>query len=493
MNDEQTKNGSNQQTDSEKPRVKKRQIVPLLVILLIGLGIFIYWFVSRGKVSTDDAQVDGDLVPISARVSGYVKAISVSDNQLVQPGELLVQLDQRDLSAKLNTQEADLATQKAQAAAAAGQKSLVEKTAPSGVQQAAATVIQAQAGVQAAQEQIGTSQDQYQAALAAVTAAQEGIVSAKADVETANAQVQSAQAVIKSAQANVVSAQAQAQRAASDAARYQDLFNRGAASRQALEAAQATNTSAQETLNSAREQVNTAQASLAQAQARKSSAIAAVKQATARLASAKATASQAQKGISLAQTALKNSQGRLNQAIAAESGANTVGQQLSVAEAQRSAAIAKAAQSQANVENAQLQLSYTTIVSPVQGFVSQKNVQIGQYVTPGQQLMSIVPLNRVWVTANFKETQLTNVRPGMRATVEVDTYPGKDLEGIVQSIGAATGAKFSLLPPQNATGNFVKVVQRIPVKITFDKPLPKGVVLRPGQSVTATIFLNGGK
>ena len=143
-------------------------------------------------------------------------------------------------------------------------------------------------------------------------------------------------------------------------------------------------------------------------------------------------------------------------------------------------------QAKANLEAARLQLSYTTIVAPIDGVVTRKSVQLGQIVQPGQSLLTLVPLKDVWVTANFKETQLADVRPGQRAEVHVDMY-GESYTGHVSSIASATGAKLSLLPPENATGNFVKVVQRIPVKIVLDKA-PDGVTFRPGMNVDATVF-----
>ena len=147
------------------------------------------------------------------------------------------------------------------------------------------------------------------------------------------------------------------------------------------------------------------------------------------------------------------------------------------------------AKSYADVRAAQLNLSYTSIKAPVTGEVVSRNVNPGQYVEPGQSLMAVVPLNDVWITANFKETQIRRMRPGQRADVVVDTYSGRYFHGRVKGIGAASGEMLSLLPPQNATGNFVKVVQRIPVRIIFDQPVPEGIVFRPGQNVVVTVYL----
>jgi membrane fusion protein, multidrug efflux system len=160
--------------------------------------------------------------------------------------------------------------------------------------------------------------------------------------------------------------------------------------------------------------------------------------------------------------------------------------QVNISSAQAQSASAGIQQARANLAAAELQLSYTTITAPTDGEVTRKTAEVGQYVQPGQALMTVVPLHLVWVTANFKETQLAGVRPGQKAEVHVDMY-GRKIEGRVHSIAGATGSRLSLLPPENATGNFVKVVQRIPVKIVFDK-LPEGIVLRPGMNVDVTII-----
>ncbi len=177
---------------------------------------------------------------------------------------------------------------------------------------------------------------------------------------------------------------------------------------------------------------------------------------------------------------------RVEQARAALAQSRASQRQVTVSAAQAASADAAIQQARANLEAAELQLSYTTITAPIDGQVTRKTVEVGQIVQPGQGLMTIIPLHDVWVTANFKETQLADVRPGQKAEVKVDMY-GRKAVGRVDSIAGATGARLSLLPPENATGNFVKVVQRIPVKIVFDA-LPSGVVLRPGMNVEATIF-----
>jgi len=467
----------------------RRKYAIIGVVLLIAIGSFVYWLTSRGKISTDDAQIEGNLVPISSRVSGYVRAIDVEDNQYVRAGQALVTLDGRDLEVKVRQMEAALATARAQSAAASGQVSVVAKTAPAGARQAGAVVGAAGAGITAAREQVLSAQAQVNSAGQGVGAARAAVGSAQGDLESATAQIEVAESSVKVAQADVSSAEANAKRAASDYARYQKLADSGAISMQQLEVSEAANTTAQAGLAAARNRVESAQAALKQAKARRASAQAVVKQASARLGSAQAALVQAKAGVGAARAIEAQAHAGLSQAQAAELGARSAPQQIQVSEAQRKAAEAKVRQAEADLANARLQLSYTRIVAPVDGIISKKSVQLGQYLQPGQALMAIVPLAGVWVVANFKETQTGKMHPGQRAIIEVDSYPGMEFEGRVQSIGAATGAKFSLLPPENATGNFVKVVQRIPVKIVLTKRIPKGVVLRPGLNVFATVRL----
>ncbi|MGP8244732.1 MAG: HlyD family secretion protein [Bryobacteraceae bacterium] len=185
------------------------------------------------------------------------------------------------------------------------------------------------------------------------------------------------------------------------------------------------------------------------------------------------------------QAALQAARAQLDRAKAQLTFSQANRKQVAIRQADAAAAAAAVSEARANLEAAQLQLSYTTIVAPVDGVVTRKSVEVGQVVQPGQALMAVIPLNTTWVTANFKETQLAHVKPGQRAEVEVDMY-AKSVTGHVDSIAGATGAAMSLLPPENATGNFVKVVQRIPVKILVDHD--NGLILRPGMNVDVTIY-----
>jgi membrane fusion protein (multidrug efflux system) len=481
LNDE-TARPANQQA----PKSNKRWIIIISIVIILGIGTLVYWLINRGWESTDDAQITGNLVPINPRVSGYIDTIYVNDNQSVDKGQMLVQLDTRDLQARLRSAEANLAAANAQTAVTGTQVTLTERTATSGAEQATSAVGAAEANVNAAASQIASAEAAWSSAQATADAANDAITAAQSDITTADAQIQSANAALKAAQANVTSVASQAERAANDARRFEMLFRRGATSQQQLEIAHNANTTAQAALKSAQENVASAQAAVTQARARKISAQAALRQAISRAASAQASANQAATAVRTARSGLNQARAQLAQAQAAEQGATTVPQQVAVSKAQNRAASARAKQAIADVRNAKLALSYTQIAAPVDGMVSQKSVQPGQYVQPGQPLMSLVDLRDVWIVANFKETQMDNMKVGQPASITVDTYPGQKFQGYVQSIGAATGSQFSVLPPENATGNFVKVVQRIPVKIILNR-LPKGVVLRPGMNVVVNV------
>ena len=213
--------------------------------------------------------------------------------------------------------------------------------------------------------------------------------------------------------------------------------------------------------------------------------VAAAKVADSELLAARERVASARKEAAIRQAALNSAQTRVNQAKAQLDAANANKKQVAIRTADVGTAQAAVAAARANLEAAELQLSYTTIAAPIDGVITRKSVEIGQIVQPGQGLMAVIPLQDTWVTANFKETQLANVRPGQRAEIHVDMY-GRSISGRVDSIASATGARMSLLPPENATGNFVKVVQRIPVKILVDRG--EGLVLRPGMNADVTIF-----
>jgi len=364
-------------------------IVAAVVLLLVGAGIFLWHYYSV-RESTDDAQIDGHINPISPRVTGTTLRVLHDDNQLVQAGELLVELDPKDYEVAVDRARADLANAQANAVAA-------------------------NVGVPLTQT---TSSSQLTAANAAVKAAQR-------EIESANAR-------LNETQANYA-------KVAADLKRMEMLIAKDEISRQQYHAAVAAASSAKATVDAANAEVATAESRAAQAQA---------------------------------------------QAEAA----GTVPEQLKVTRARAGAATAEVQRAISALAQAELNLKYTKIYAPVTGVLSKRNVEPGQVVQAGQPLFSIVNLDDIWVTANFKETQLRNMRVGQSAKVKVDAY-GHEYNASVESIGAATGARFSLLPPENATGNYVKVVQRIPVRIRFDKGQDPGHELRPGMSVVPTVFL----
>jgi membrane fusion protein (multidrug efflux system) len=272
-------------------------------------------------------------------------------------------------------------------------------------------------------------------------------------VAAAEKEIEAARARIVSAQARLREAEANATKSARDVERLRGLLAKDEISQQMFDATAATAEAQKAAVDSARSQVAEAEAGLRVAESK--------------LAQAQAGESQAHAELQTAQTGPS---------------------QVTATKARASAAEARVAQARANLAQAELNLQYATVKAPVRGIVSKKGINTGQVVQAGQPLVAVVPIDDLWVTANFKETQLKNMRPGQRAVVAVDAY-GREYTGKVDSIAGATGARFSLLPPENATGNFVKVVQRVPVKIVLDPGQDKEHLLRPGMSVTPTVYL----
>jgi len=387
------------------------------LIVLAAIGVYL-WVHSLNRVSTDDAQVDGHIIPISPKIYGKVLDVLVDDNQQVKQGQVLVRIDPRDFQAKVDQAQAAVAVAESQS-------------------------LGANAGVPLTRDTTGSS----------VTAAQAQLSASQADYDQAKVEYErAATADIAVARSNVESAQATADRAQADLDRMKTLVDKEEISRLEYDS-----------------YVSAARVAVSQLQAAKDKLASVIKDAEtkkAALLSAQARIAQAQAGIGQAKASEK---------------------QVPVRVADASSAVASIAQAHANLEAAKLDLSYTTIVAPVDGVVTRKTVEVGQVVQQGQGLLMLVPLQDVWVTANFKETQLADVRNGQKAEVKAD-LSGKTYSGHVDSLAAATGTRMSLLPPENATGNYVKVVQRIPVKIVLD-PIPGGnQVLRPGMNIEATIF-----
>lgn len=391
-------------------------ILGLAVLLALGIG---GWLVlTRGQESTDDAQVDGHVTQMAARVGGTILKVHISDHQAVEAGEVLVELDARDYQIALDRVRAELADAEAALLAARSNVPITSTTASSNLTTAQGSVEQARSAVEAGER----------------------------EVDAVNARVTALQAREREAQAN-------ATRAARDVERLKGLLAKDEVSQQQYDAAVAAADATRAGVDSARAQTLEAEA--------------AVRVAESRLAQAKTGERQATAGVR---------------------SARTVPEQVTAVRARAAGAQARVEQVRAQVAQAELNLQHTTLTAPTAGVIAHKNANPGQVVQAGQPLFAIVQMDDVWVTANFKETQLAHMRPGQRVTLHVDAYGGRTFTGHVDSIAAATGARFSLLPPENASGNFVKVVQRIPVRIVLEPGQHADAVLRPGMSVTPTVY-----
>jgi len=398
--------------------MRKRVMAAIAAVVVLAV-VLVFWLRSRGHEATDDAQVDGRITQIAAKVGGPVLKVNVDNNNAIGAGTVLVQIDPRDYEVAVEKAKAELADAQANAAAATTNVPISRIETTAGVNTASGGVQQAEAGVTGAEREI-----------------------------------QVAQANVVSAQARQREKEAAATKAARDVERFRGLVQKDEISQQQFDAAVAAADAARASADAAKSEVIAAQGSITVAEQRAQQA--------------RGAAAQARAGLATAQTAP---------------------QQLQVTQARAAAAQARVAQAQAALKQAQLNLEYTAIKAPGAGIVSRKAVEPGQIVQPGQPLMAIVDLEKIWITANFKETQLKNMRPGQRATIDVDAYGGREFNGKVDSVAGATGARFSLLPPENATGNFVKVVQRVPVKIVLDAGQDPEHLLRPGMSVTPTVHL----
>jgi membrane fusion protein (multidrug efflux system) len=365
------------------------------VVLLVG-GFLAYRYFSTYE-TTDDAEVDGHLMPLSARISGYILKVNVDDNQYVTAGTVLAEIDPRDYQVAVDQAQAQLADAQATAQASNINVPITSDNTSSQVSVSEADVENARAGIVAAQQQYDATKAQ-----------------------------------LDQAEANDVKAQ-------NDLERYRQLVEKQEISKQTYD-----------------------------------SAVAAARASTANVTGARASAAAAAQQVTQAQS-------KLAQAVANLRYAQTGPRQVATTRERALSADATAQQKEAALEQALLNLQYTKIIAPVNGVVT-KNAEVGMNVQPGQQLFSIVPLDDVWVTANYKETQLKYMRPGQPAEIKVDAN-GRTYQGKVDSIAGSSGARTSLLPPENATGNYVKVVQRIPVKIVLDAGENKDHYLRLGMSV----------
>jgi membrane fusion protein (multidrug efflux system) len=380
----------------------RRRVAIILGVGVVAIAAYLgIRALGAHRETTDDAQIEADVVPLAPRVGGQVAVVRVADNAHVKKGDVLVEIDQADLKAKLQQAEGELAATRAQAAAAAAQATVIE------------------------------------------SGARGGLSSAKAQVSTSIAQVSSADAQIASAKAQVVRAEAEVRRVTNDLDRTRKLRE--------------ANALPQERLDNAQSAFDSAQAALSAAQAQ-------------------LAASEDARHVAQSRVAEANGMLDINTPVDAK---------VAGARANADLANARVTTAEAALEIARLNLSYATVIAPSDGVVSKLTVHAGQLVSPGMPVAELVP-EGTYVVANYKETQVGEMKPGQRVELEVDAYSGQKFEGVVESLSGGTGSRFSLLPPDNASGNFVKVVQRVPVRIRW-KDVPKDVNLRAGMSVTATV------
>lgn len=446
-------------------RIKKARgrgwLILLVFVVLLGVAApfaWSYWQRASAREETDDAFIEGHVVQVSARVSGPLVKVLVKDNQEVKEGQLIAVIDPRDFQTRVEQRKAALRIAEERHASARQNVSLTSATSNAGVETAHSTVEMAQSGVERAQ--------------AASQTARQSVQAARAREQQAAAQVVTAQRNYEQARAQIPAAQAEAQRSAADLKRYQALYSQDEVSRQQLERAQATSREAEANLTTARRKADAAAAQIGEARAAQAAAAEAV--------------GQAQSQVGEAEARIGEAQAQVNQARGQLASANAAPQEVAVKRSEAQAASADIEQAKVAVKEAELNLSYTQIFAPEAGRVTRKAVEVGSYVQPGQALMAIVP-HDVWVVANFKETQLKDMHVGQTVDVYVDAFPGRVYKAHVESIQAGTGARFSIMPPENATGNHVKIVQRVPVKIVFDEPADRLLDLGPGMSVVPEV------
>jgi membrane fusion protein (multidrug efflux system) len=441
----QQPNSRGRQNDqNRKAKVRRRWIILIVAAIIVIAGLIFgvpYYLYAVNHKSTDDAFIDAHISPVAARVAGHVWKIYVNDNQLIKQGDLLVELDPRDFQTNVGQARAKLTQAVSQVEFAKINVALTEIIAYAGLDEAKAAVSLAQANIESAK--------------AGVAVAESQLKQTQADLVVARKIQQQAQAQVKAALPVAVRDQ-------NDLKRYRKMYDTNSITPQQFDHAMAAAEVSAANLEDARKhaQVTKAQTALAQT---------AVKT--------------AKENVHRAEAALSQAQANLRQADAQLASARSAPQKVAMTKSQLEMYKAQASQAREALTQAQLQLSYTKIYAPVAGRVSHKTAQLGAYIVAGQSLMSIVPQN-VFITANYKETALTNMRPGQPAVISIDAYPGVKFHGFVDSIQAGSGALFSLLPPENATGNYIKVVQRVPVKIVFDPaPDQNEYYIVPGMSV----------
>ena len=409
----ETSSSSTRNTATESPstpspvvhpsrRSHKRWVIVAVVLVVLVGGIFLWRYFS-GFETTDDAQVDVHLYPVSARISGYVQAVHVGDNEYVQEGATLLEIDPKDYQVADAKAQANLET--------------------------------AEASARALKIDVPISSVDTNSQLKFTSS----------DIENAKAAIAASEKQVAAAGARIQEAEAENVKAQDDVQRYHLLLIQDEVPKQTYD-----------------------------------HAVAAAQTDTAAVAAAKADEASAEQNVLQARS-------RLSEAIARDESAQAGPQRVASTRARALSAVADERQKRAELDQAELNLGYTKIFAPVSGEVTKK-VVVGLNVDPGEQLLTVVPLDQIWITANFKETQLKDMRPGQKVKITCDSN-GRSYQGHVDSISGATGPLFSLLPPENATGNYVKIVQRVPVKIVLEPGENRDHQLRPGMNVEAKVYL----
>ncbi|HEX8266361.1 MAG TPA: efflux RND transporter periplasmic adaptor subunit [Pyrinomonadaceae bacterium] len=459
--------------ETEKPRSRVPIYVVAGIILLTTVVGTAWWIYARQFVTTDDAIVEGFVSVISPKISAHVSRIHVKENQLVKKGDLLVEFEAQEQEAKLEQARARLQTAFAARAKAQANVAFTRKTSQAGLKQAGFNLEAARSNI----EQTRLASDSKQNG---IERAQTAAKTAEANFRQMQAQIPAAEAALAQAKALVPVAQNKLEVARIEHDRDRQLFDAGDVSKQKLEQSNKELNVAQGELTSAEKQVDIAASRLEALRRSVEVERSRMEEARIGIAAAENDFRQSQAQINLVSSQADESAGRLMEAKA-------LPEKIAVDETDISAAEAEAAQAQAAVNQAEVELGYTKIYAPQDGYVVHRSVQDGQLVQPDQTLMAITQ-SELWVVANFKETQIERLKAGQKVDIYVDAYPSAVFHGRVDSFQAGTGSRFSILPAENASGNFVKVVQRIPVKIVFETPPDTSkYLLVPGMSVVPKV------
>ncbi len=464
--------------ESIEPEKPKRSRLPVYAVagiigalLIGGLG---WWLYSRRFEKTDDAFVEGNISLISPQINSHVKKIYVKENQFVKKGDVLIELDSREAEANYERAKASLQTAEARKSKAAASFGMTQKTSQAGLTQASSNYSAAQNTV----EQTRIASDSK---LNSIEQAKNQMQTAEANLRQIEAQIPAAEATLEQTEAQVPAAQIKFENATAEYKRSQQLFEHGDISKQDLERDNRFLSDAQATKIAAQKQVNVAQAQLnalkSQVEVEKSR----LNESKNNVVAAENNYRESLSQINIAASQADESKGKML-------GADVLPEQQAIGDSELKTAEAEVAQAQAALNQAELTLSYTKIYAPQDGYVSKPTVVEGQLVQPDQALMSI-SLPGIWIIANFKETQIERIQIGQPVDIYIDAYPSTTFHGKVESFQVGTGSRFSVLPSENASGNFVKVVQRIPVKIVFDTIPEDKYLLFPGMSVTPKVHV----